>query len=265
MRLEAAKFVRVEPDTTGSLGIPFDTSWLGGSGADVSQYAADELAELPSYLPPPTFVEVFDSELDRHADAETCQSDNEDDAMRLLGRSAREAVDACFERGTEAVLLRNLPMRNGRAFAAFWDGCLDGADAWTPMAYITFGSARAKLDGVDLVTPFPPEMALPCHNEMAYNPREAGRIAFFCFENAPEGGETLLTRNADLTGHVAAELQRLVRDHGGIAYRREYYDGAVADVTPNPMQKMMGTWQARTGTEDRAEAVKFFHGHRLRE
>ena len=69
MRLEAAKFVRVEPDTTGSLGIPFDTSWLGGSGADVSQYAADELAELPSYLPPPTFVEVF--ELDRHADAET--------------------------------------------------------------------------------------------------------------------------------------------------------------------------------------------------
>jgi len=76
-----------------------------------------------------------------------------------------------------------------------------------------------------------------------------------CFESAPEGGETLLTRNADLT--VSVDLQRLVRAHGGIAYRREYYDAA-ADVAPNPMQKVMGTWQSKTGTEDRGEAAKFF-------
>jgi len=67
-----------------------------------------------------------------------------------------------LERGSEAVLFRNLgSIRNGRDFTTFWKGCLDGADGWTPMTYVPFASVRAQLDGVDLVTPFLPEIALP--------------------------------------------------------------------------------------------------------
>jgi hypothetical protein len=195
-------------------GIPFELAWVGTINNDA---IVDDDGELPSHLLVPDFVEVFEFQKTESGNSidGACEN-NEDGPRRLeeLGMAAREIVDSCFspsgDCSTEAVLFRNLHhvIDTPDDFECFWNGCLHGTDGWTPTSYMPFGKHRTKLGGVDLVTPFPPETALHCHNEMVYKPMPAGRIAFFCLSDAPEGGETILARNCDLPKVVSAELQQ---------------------------------------------------------
>lgn len=242
---------------------PFDTSWIKGIkkwllvDVDTSTDDAD-LSDLPSHLPLPTFVQVF--EYNDTSSTTDNLAENDNDNLKQMGRAAREIVDSSL--GADVVLFRNLSrrVRNAKDFATFWEGCLDGPDGWKPAKYAPFGPQRAMLNGVDLVTPFPPQMALSGHNEMVYNPREPGRVAFFCLQNALEGGETILTRNTDLTKLVSSDLKRMVVEHGGILYRREYSDGnKVLEAEQTESKKRIGiSWQDKTGTKDRDGAIKFF-------
>eukprot|EP00550_Attheya_septentrionalis_P010649 CAMPEP_0198299212 /NCGR_PEP_ID=MMETSP1449-20131203/43883_1 /TAXON_ID=420275 /ORGANISM="Attheya septentrionalis, Strain CCMP2084" /LENGTH=381 /DNA_ID=CAMNT_0044000699 /DNA_START=73 /DNA_END=1218 /DNA_ORIENTATION=- len=265
-------FRHVKSGLDGSgVGIPFDLTWVQSRSVDADEDDDDD--ELPSHLPVPDFVKVFEyqhaTESGNSIDGACETNTNMDDGpLRLdeLGRAARTIVDSCFSpssaSGHEAVLFRSLHhvIDTADDFEQFWNGCLQGDhldDGWTPTSYMPFGKQRAKLGSVDLVTPFPPENALPCHNEMVYNPMSPAGIAFFCLSDAPEGGETILARNAELTKVVSAELQQLVKEHGGIRYRRAYYDqnDEQAVKAAHPFEV---SWQEKTGVEDRDEAIKFF-------
>lgn len=88
------KLVRVDGGLKVTPGKPFDHAWLAGYTRDTPQYAAEELAELLSRLPSPTFVEVFELH-GAAAETGTCK----DDELRKSGKAAREVVDACLSEG----------------------------------------------------------------------------------------------------------------------------------------------------------------------
>eukprot|EP00985_Skeletonema_marinoi_P019089 scaffold10833_cov114-Skeletonema_marinoi.AAC.2 len=273
----------IEDGGGGEVVVPFDTSWLPTeilSAVAAAETLLDKKEEndnaasscassttvLPDHLSPPMFVDVFDyNDLSYNVENDGV---GKEESLSQLGREARSIIDDALDtkRNSEdvedstinAVLFRGLSncIQTAQDFKKFWSGCIDGAEGQNEMTYVPFGKGRNTLDGVDLVTPFPPSMALKCHNEMSYNPRPAGRIAFYCLEAASKGGETILARNADLTKYVSTELQQFVKEHGGILYRREYYDER---RNPNPssdIHRHMGSWQKKTGTNDEKDAIK---------
>ncbi|CAB9501633.1 expressed unknown protein [Seminavis robusta] len=252
-------FVHVDEGLNKEKSVRFDPTWL--PQWLWSQEKANE-ASLPESLPVPDFVQVFHLAEDCTTKAATLQQ---------LGSSARDIVNACFTmsaysptiRRTEAVLFRNLSskIQNAKDFAEFWKGCLAGpstndAEKWNPVSYVPFGNQRTTLEGVDLVTNFPSKLAMVCHNEMNYNPQPAGRIAFYCLEAAPVGGETILARNADHSRQVSQEIQDMVNKHGGILYKRQYYDKR--NPNKDSQKRFHTSWQEKTGTEDPNEAIHFF-------
>ena len=85
------KLVRVDGGLKVTPGKPFDHAWLAGYTRDAPQYAAEELAELLSRLPSPTFVEVFElhgaaAEKPAHVKMMNCEK-----AARRRGRSSMRA------------------------------------------------------------------------------------------------------------------------------------------------------------------------------
>jgi hypothetical protein len=262
-------FVQIEGGLTGvsgdNIGIRFDPSWIGLTATPPSEGVTPEAADdMPSRLLVPEYVKVFkllDDQGDAtgSSDSDICRED-EVSALQDLGRAARVLVNSCSgplaTQCADGVLFSNLHYRIKTAedFSVFWEACLEGEDGWVPAVYLPFAKGRPKLGGVDLVTNFPPEDVVNCHNEMVYNPRPPGRIAFFCIQDAVEGGETILVKNADLSLSVSSELQDLVKHHGGILYRRTYHDrSSNVEVSGHQL-----SWQDKCGTEDRDEAVRFF-------
>lgn len=253
--------------------VPFDTSWFPDNNVGEEKGDDDNAScASKSVFPLPKFVDVFDYKASTSPciDVEYGVGEKES-LLRQLGREARLIIDDALDtrRNSEkeeedsttvdAVLFRGLStcIQNAHDFKAFWSGCIEG-EGRKEMTYVPFGAGRNTLDGVDLVTPFPPEWLLNCHNEMSYNPRPAGRIAFYCLETASTGGETILARNVDLTRYVSKELQQLVKESGGIIYRREYYDER---HNPNPssvVHRHMGSWQKKVGANDEKAAINFF-------
>lgn len=241
-----------EPIEVRNEGIPFNPSWL-----NVDEAINNLPENLPSILPYPSFVKVY--EYNQH------ELEGEQLSLEKLGKIAVKIVNfhfysssAAVTNKSDAVLFRNLNCRiqSAEDFASFWNGCLKGEGGWKPMKYVPFGKERKKLNGLDLVTPFPPNFPLPCHNEMAYNPKPAGKIAFFCLQNATQGGETILARNADLTNCVGKEIQEFVRSRGGIGYIRTYYDQDQVDSGTSPQGFL--SWQEKCGTLREEEAIAFF-------
>lgn len=254
--------------------IPFDEGWIstppGSDRSEVCSTDGDDDRGVPSHLHAPDYVQVFEfqNHLDGTEGEEEASTPSSSSSIRnktkleLLkeaGKTAREIVDSCFaSNNAEAVLFRNLDsvIESTQDFKVFWNECL-GDDGWTPTEYIPFFKPRTKDKGVDLVTPFPPEIALPCHNEMIYNPRNPSKIAFYCHMDAPEGGETILARNSDLTKVISQDIQQLVKNHGGILYRREYFNRDDEDSVKNALPYEI-SWQEKTGAEDKDGAMEFF-------
>jgi len=90
-----------------------------------------------------------------------------------------------------------------------------------------------------------------------------GRIALFCIQDAPLGGESTIARNRDLNKGLPKEVWQFLEEHGGIEYSREFYDAN----NPPPMQLdgqqagPRGSWQTKCELPDtagREEAEEFF-------
>jgi len=232
-------------------------------------------------------------------DAAAAEASSEEE-LSALGAAARCAIYAALPE-SGAVLLRGLPMRSAEAFSHFWRGCL-AAENPAPLEegrYVSLGgrAGRDKLNGVDLATNVPPQFPLLCHNEVCYNPTTVGRIALYCVQDAPLGGETLVTRNRDL--QVPPKARQFLEGHGGLLYSRDFYDarrGPPAEEAPpaaasaasgkgkqggkskkgkkqqaatqkavatKPPSALLGSWQEKCGLPEdagRPEAEAFFAG-----
>ncbi len=217
--------------------------------------------------------------------ATTMNSDNNDaavsdyltspEALARLGESARQAIDENLSRNG-AVLLRGLPMRTAEAFSHFWKGYLNTEPALEEGHYVSLGgrAGRDKLNGIDLATNVPPQFPLLCHNELCYNPTTVGCIALYCIQDAPLGGETIITRNKDLK--IPEEAARFLEEHGGILYSREFYDARNPPPDDSLSKKrqskkpshVLGSWQEKCALPmdaEREEADAFFKGMGFRD
>jgi alpha-ketoglutarate-dependent taurine dioxygenase len=77
-------------------------------------------------------------------------------------------------------------------------------------------------------TEYPPAMAIPQHNENAYQRAWPLKLIFGCLQAAAEGGATPLARSADVTRRIGRELVEEFRRRR-VMYVRNYGDGV--DVT----------------------------------
>jgi len=187
------------------------------------------------------------------------------DELRQWGAAARHAIEEHIDR-SGGVLLRGLPMRSAEEFAHFWKGCLEEAcpEPLEEGRYTSLGPAagRDKISGVDLATNVPPDFLLLNHNELCYNPVTVGRIGLYCVQDAPVGGESTIARNCDLGTTHPPSVRAFLEEHGGIVYRRVFYD-ATNPPPPNVPTAALGSWQGKCSLPDdasRADAEAFFLG-----
>ncbi len=89
---------------------------------------------------------------------------------------------------------------------------------------------------------------------MAYNPKPAQRIAFFCAQPAEQGGENILSSNHTLFQLMPPDIVARFAAKGGLKYTRAYRDPS------NPASTAWGfplpSWQQYTGTSSKEEAER---------
>ena len=192
------------------------------------------LRKPPATFPLPDFLAVFEP-----------VGDAVGASLEDWGVAVRGVLDTSLPTHG-AVLVKGLHcIRSAADFKVFWRACCSTSPRWTTMEYNPFYRNREQDEGVDLATNIKGSLALPCHNEMAYNPIPAGRIALFCLQDARQGGESLLVPNAVLTDGIRDEVKRWVKEHGGVLYIREYYDeNAKPSGTLSPWAM---SWQEKCG------------------
>lgn len=98
--------------------------------------------------------------------------------------------------------------------------------------------------GIYSSTEYPPDQAIPMHNEMSYAASWPGKIWFCCLKASLEGGETPIADSARVLERIDASIQARFRERG-VSYVRNYRDHvdlSYADVF---------------GTENQAEIEKF--------
>ena len=186
------------------------------------------------------------------------------DEFRQWGAAARHAIEEHIDRAG-GVLLRGLPMRSAEEFAHFWKGCLEEAcpEPLQEGRYTSLGPAagRDKLSGIDLATNVPPDFLLLNHNELCYNPTTVGRIGLYCVQDAPVGGESTIARNIDLGTTHPPSVRSFLEEHGGIVYRRTFYDAR--NPPPGDLARNLGSWQGKASLPKHAsrdDANAFFLG-----
>jgi len=142
-------------------------------------------------------------------------------------------------------------MRSASEFSVFWKAVLSVAPEWEEGTYCSNGpsAGRPKLDGIDMATNVPPQFLLLCHNEMAYNPMTVEQIALYCIQDAPVGGESLITRNKDLLQSLSPTTLKFLKERGGITYTRDFYDARKPPLVKTPG---VGSWQEKCGLPDDA-------------
>ena len=216
----------------------------------VDQPAAPRLP--PARFPLPDFLAVFEP-----------ASRAEGASLEEWGASARRILDSSLPKHG-AVLVKGLhSIRSSADFKVFWRACCDVQPHWTAMEYMPFFRNREQDEGVDLATKIKGSSVLPCHNEMAYNPRPAGRIALFCLQDAKKGGESLLVPNAVLTDSIRDEVKQWLKEHQGVLYRREYFDKNAKPSETMPPWAL--SWQEKCGISvdeetgpAKAQATQYF-------
>uniref|UniRef100_A0A7S3LE97 TauD/TfdA-like domain-containing protein n=1 Tax=Amphora coffeiformis TaxID=265554 RepID=A0A7S3LE97_9STRA len=222
-------------------GIAFNHSWL------LREHSTQQLKLFPDVLPPPSFVQIYAHE------SSACMTKNATycSDLQSLGSVAAVIIDAELDK-TGAILFRNLPVHNARQFRDFFQGT-----KWPTMKYAPYGPNRPQVEGTDLATNIPSQYALGLHNEMAYDPKPASRIAFFCNTPAQVGGETILGYNKELTAILPQEMLDLVRRQGGVLYTRRHFDDA-GSLGPDFSQMRLSSWQEKCRGTTKEEAMAFF-------
>ena len=228
-------------------GVAFNHSWL------LREHGPDQLGEFPDALPPPSFVQIY------AYDSLACGgAGNQDNSTTFhcsdlseLGSIASKMIDIHLGE-TGAMLFRNLPLANPRDFRIFFDGV-----QWPTVKYVPYASDRPQVEGIDLATNIPSHYALGLHNEMAYSPKPASKIAFYCNQPAWHGGETILAYNKQLTAKIPRGMKDFVHQVGGVLYTRRHFDAA-GSLGPDFSQMRMSSWQSKCHGTTQEEALQFF-------
>lgn len=226
-------------DVLGS-GVAFNQSWL------LREHTAKGLLELPAILPPPSFIKIY-----KYEDEYTTANSSSILDMARLGSIAAGIIENDLNT-TGAILFRGVPAESAREFRAFFH-----ATQWPEVHYVPFGPDREKMEGIDLATNIPPHYALGLHNEMAYSPNPASKIAFFCIQPAIVGGETILALNKQVTNTMSKTLLEYVRELGGVLYTRRHYDGT-GDLGPDFSQMRLSSWQEKSRRATKDAAMQYF-------
>eukprot|EP00545_Synedropsis_sp_CCMP1620_P011591 CAMPEP_0119011408 /NCGR_PEP_ID=MMETSP1176-20130426/5664_1 /TAXON_ID=265551 /ORGANISM="Synedropsis recta cf, Strain CCMP1620" /LENGTH=359 /DNA_ID=CAMNT_0006964239 /DNA_START=10 /DNA_END=1089 /DNA_ORIENTATION=- len=167
---------------------------------------------------------------------------------------ALQAKHQIIQDTTGAILFRGLnkALHNVSEFAAFWS-----AMQWRPVEHVScYNRKRESASiGVDFVDTDVPQMVLGPHNEHACNPNPTGRIAFYGFQPADHGGESLVRHNSAI--EVPDYVTDFVREHGGIQTTRVYadHDRMMQDKSRYPTSM---SWQERCGTNSKQDCKDFF-------
>jgi hypothetical protein len=213
-----AKAVRFEPD------------WL--------RYNRDvEHVPIPSELFAPSFVRVYKYE------SNTTQGVD----LQELARQTQDLVDdELTQHG--AMLFRNMPLDTAKEFSQFWE-----AITWDYFRRIDPFYDRRQVEGIHLAPKAWPNRLVPSHNEQAYNPKSPEKVLFYVLEPAAEGGETILLRNHELTARIDPWIIDMIKNDGYVSYHHWIlFDRTRTD----DMDKQAKSWQHKTGTEDRNEAIR---------
>jgi hypothetical protein len=217
-----------EPDAKA---IPFQADWL--------RYNRDSEFEhdpFPSELVAPDFVRVYKFESTAH-----------DVDLHELARQTQDLVDAeLTQHGV--MLFRNMPIDSAKQFSQFWESI-----TWDYFRRIDPFYDRRQVEGIHLAPRAFPDRVVASHNEQAYNPKSPEKVLFYVLEPAAEGGETILLRNHELTTKIDPWIIDLIKNDGYVSYYHWIlYDRNETD----DMDKQAKSWQHKTGTEDRDEAIR---------
>jgi hypothetical protein len=211
--------------------IPFQADWLR-----YNRDIAPEHAPVPSELVAPSWVRVYNFE-----------STTDDIDLRELAHQTQGLVDAELTQHG-AMLFRNMPLDSAKKFAQFWESI-----TWDYFRRIDPFYGRREVEGIHLAPKAYPKRLVTSHNEQAYNPKSPEKVLFYVLEPAAEGGETLLLRNHELTANIDPWIIDFIKKDGYVAYHHWIlYDRTETD----DQDKHAKSWQHKTGTEDRDEAIR---------
>jgi alpha-ketoglutarate-dependent taurine dioxygenase len=135
-------------------------------------------------------------------------------------RQNKAALDGWLdERG--ALLFRGFAVGGTAGFGKLVAAASDAG----PLAYLYQSTPRTSVGNqVYTATEYPPSVAIPLHNENAYQRAWPMRLYLFCVVAAAEGGQTPLADMLRVTERIAADvLERFARK--GVMYVRNYRDG----------------------------------------
>jgi alpha-ketoglutarate-dependent taurine dioxygenase len=152
------------------------------------------------------------------------------------------------------ILLRGFPIASTTQFNAF-------SAIFPPFSsgYAGGGAPRKVIEGrVMESTRYDQKMKIPLHSEMAYLSTYPARIAFFCKQAAPVGGETIIGSMRQFMRLLPDELRDKLRTHSVCVVRNFAPAGSTGGVVEN--SDSIG-WDHAFYTSNRAEVEQ--HCRRL--
>ena len=104
------------------------------------------------------------------------------------------------------------------------------------------------------------------HKIQVYNPSSPNLICLFCLRDAIQGGESILSRNEDITANIPFDMKQFLETHGGLRYRRVYYDKSRAVAEGEEERPSWAiSWQDKCMTTSRQTATQFWIDHNFEE
>ena len=165
-------------------------------------------------------------------------------------RERHELLDAVREHGSwfgdrvaehGAVLLRGFAAP--AAPEAFADVVSLLAGRERPLSYVHGNSPRTKVSGANVYTSteYPPELAIPLHNEMSYARRWPAHLFLHCLVAPASGGRTPIADGREFLRRLPAGVRRRFTDRG-VLYLQNLHAGV----------GLGRSWQQTYETDDRA-------------
>jgi alpha-ketoglutarate-dependent taurine dioxygenase len=161
-----------------------------------------------------------------------------------LATFAREQRASLGERLAEhgAVLLRGFDAATPETFADVVAALGD-----RPLDYVHGNSPRTKLSSANVYTSteYPPEFAIPLHNEMSYAPRWPRHLYLHCVIAPSAGGRTPIADSREILRRLSSGLRQRFTDKG-VLYRQHLHGGV----------GLGRSWQQTYETDDRARVER---------
>lgn len=144
-----------------------------------------------------------------------------------------------------AILFRGFPVRTSSDFNSFLAAFPDHDHG-----YVGGTSQRGRVTGrVMESTVAPPDRVIPIHQEMAYSLSFPLKLAFFCEEPSPIGGETPICDMRELTATMPRRLHDNVLSRG-LRYWRHFRNADYATGV-DELDIVHRTWQQAFQTDDK--------------